>query len=76
VVKPSSGISETWKTSSASDGDGCVEVRRTTAGVQVRDSKNPGGTVLDFTDWEWNVFLVGVALGEFSLPESTAGCTM
>jgi len=68
VAEPSSGISGLWKKSSRSGAGGCVEVRRTRYGVQVRDSKNPDGAVLDFTDREWDAFLGGVALGEFCIP--------
>ena len=61
------GLSGSWKKSSTSDDQGCLEVRRTCAGVQVRDSKNPDGAVLHFTDREWTAFLEGVELGEFRI---------
>ena len=61
------GLFEFWKKSSISGDGGCVEVRRTSSGVQVRDSKNPDGAVLHFTDREWTAFLEGVALGEFRI---------
>jgi hypothetical protein len=70
VVEPISGMSENWKKSSMSGGSGCVEVRRTRSGVQVRDSKDPGGPVLHFTHAEWVAFIGGVALGEFGLSDS------
>ena len=64
----SSGLSGLWKKSPTSGADGdCVEVRRTPFGIQVRDSKNPDGAVLHFTDREWSAFLEGVALGEFRI---------
>jgi hypothetical protein len=34
-------------------------------GVAVRDSKNPDGPILKYTDAEWLVFLNGVKNGEF-----------
>ena len=68
----SCGISRAWKKSSASGADGCVEVRRTPSGVQVRDSKDPTGAVLDFTVAEWLAFLKGVARLEFHIPETPA----
>lgn len=68
IVKPSSGISGSWKKSSASGADGCVEVRRTCSNIQIRDSKDPDGAILEFTDNEWAAFVAGVALGEFNLP--------
>ena len=76
VAELSSGISGMWKKSSASDGGTCVEVRRTSSGVQVRDSKNPAGAVLDFSDAEWIAFLDGVALGEFHISVPAPRCAM
>lgn len=70
MAELSYGISEKWKKSSASGADGCVEVRRTESGVHVRDSKDPDGAVLEFTDREWKAFLAGVALGEFHVIRS------
>jgi hypothetical protein len=76
VAELSYGISEHWKKSSASHDAGCVEVRRTQSGVEVRDSKNPGGAVLEFTDKEWIAFLKGVALGEFHISGSQPPCAV
>jgi hypothetical protein len=56
-------LSEMWTKSSRSgpQGDNCVEVRRTAAGIiQVRDSKSPHGPVLAFIPAEWNAFINGV----------------
>jgi len=47
----------------------CVEVFIGEDGVGVRDSKDPGGPVLQFTDAEWEAFLQGVLTGQFNLPE-------
>jgi len=41
------------------------EVRRDGVVVQVRDSKDTGGTELSFTLAEWRSFLTGVRGGEF-----------
>jgi hypothetical protein len=68
VTRKLSGISGKWKKSSASGDGACVEVRRTHRRVQVRDSKNSNGAVLEFTDAEWIAFIEGVALGEFHIP--------
>jgi Domain of unknown function (DUF397) len=43
----------------------CVEVAKKNGFVGVRDSQNPDGTVIAFTDKEWEVFIKGVKDGEF-----------
>ncbi len=44
----------------------CVEVARVDADtVAVRNSKNPDGPVLRFTQAEWEAFLDGMAKREF-----------
>lgn len=63
------GISNAWKKSSWSASGSCVEVRRSAHGVQVRDSKDESGPVLQFTVQEWLAFLGGVRLGEFEILE-------
>lgn len=54
-----------WRKSSASGDQGCVEVARDREEIWVRDSKNPRGGVLRFTKEEWTAFLSGVRRGEF-----------
>jgi hypothetical protein len=45
---------------------GCVEVGQLAdGGVAVRDSKNPGRSVLIFSGDEWAEFVSGVRAGEF-----------
>ena len=57
-----------WRTPSASASTGnCVEVQETDKGVLVRNSRNPGGTVIAYTFAEWGAFLQGVRAGEFDL---------
>jgi hypothetical protein len=63
-----------WMRSSFCESGACVEVR-TSAGkggeggsVQVRDSKNPDGPVLTFTNDEWDAFLRGAKSGRFDFP--------
>ncbi|MBW4716144.1 DUF397 domain-containing protein [Saccharothrix obliqua] len=47
-----------WRKSShSSDQANCVEVRRTTGSIAVRDSKNPHGPVLNVTAVSWRRFL-------------------
>jgi hypothetical protein len=54
-----------WRKSSHSGNNGCVEVAAVGDQVAVRDSKDPEGGVLVFTDREWRAFLAGVRDGEF-----------
>ncbi|MEV0270027.1 DUF397 domain-containing protein [Hamadaea sp. NPDC050747] len=58
-----------WRKSARSSpsGDNCVEVAFVPAGVAVRDSKNPGGGALLFTEQEWAAFVAGTKDGEFDL---------
>lgn len=62
-------ISQEWKKSSRSGANGgsCVEVRRQDETIQVRDSKDPNGPVLNFTPSEWVAFVDGTGKGEFNL---------
>ena len=56
-----------WTKASKSDSaNGCVEVAQMTSWTGVRDSKNPGGPVLLFTQQEWDCFVDGAAKGEFN----------
>jgi hypothetical protein len=70
MAEPSCGMSDRWMKSSASGTTGCVEVRFTNTRVQVRNSRDPHGGILEFTAPEWDAFLVGAARGEFRLPGS------
>lgn len=58
----------TWFKSSRSNPGGCVEVCYIDDGIKVRDSKDPCGPVLTFTNREWLAFLDGVRLNEFDPP--------
>ena len=62
-----SAASARFKTSTFSDGGGCVEVGQLPDGsVAVRHSKEkPDGGVLLFTEREWTAFVAGVKAGEF-----------
>jgi hypothetical protein len=56
-----------WRKSSHSGNNGCVEVAFVEGHVAVRDSKQDGGPVLVFTAHEWEAFLRGAGAGEFDL---------
>lgn len=57
----------TWRKSSRSGANGnCVEAARLADGRHaLRDSKNPGGTVLRLPVAEWEGFIRGVKDGDF-----------
>jgi hypothetical protein len=63
----SEGPGPYWVKSSLSfSNGGCVEVAGLPGGgAGVRNSRDPGGPVLEFTAAEWDAFLGGVRLGEF-----------
>jgi hypothetical protein len=52
-------------TRSGGEGGDCVEIRRHGGTVQIRDSRDPDGTVLTFPAEEWHAFIEAVARGEF-----------
>jgi hypothetical protein len=54
-----------WTKASASLSGACVEVARFDGRIAVRDSKNPDGAILLYTDREWDAFLDGAKKGEF-----------
>ncbi|MBO0879070.1 MAG: DUF397 domain-containing protein [Mycobacterium sp.] len=57
-----------FRTSTFCEGGQCVEVGFVDSGasqVMVRDSKDRGGSVLRFTQPEWDAFVKGVRAGEF-----------
>ncbi len=61
-----------YKSTFSSTGS-CVEVAFAhDDAVLVRDSKDPEGPVLSFTQTEWRVFLSGVLDGQFNLPGESA----
>jgi len=60
-------VQPNWIKAQRSQGQtNCVEVARVDADtVAVRNSKNPDGPVLRFTQAEWEAFLDGMAKREF-----------
>ena len=64
----SGGPDIVWKKATKSDSSGsCVEIARLAdGGAKIRDSKDKGnGSVLSFTEAEWDAFLDGAKGGEF-----------
>lgn len=61
----------TWRKSTRSGANGCVEVLVGQHSIAVRDSKDRLGPQLVFTPAEWQAFVGGVSDGEFDLPGST-----
>jgi hypothetical protein len=53
-----------WRKSSFSGIGDCVEVASEAAGVAIRNSKDPSGTVVQCTAAEWRAFLDDVRGGE------------
>jgi hypothetical protein len=58
----------TWRTSTYSGGNGCVEVAFADGLVAIRDTKDRRGPMLVFTAAEWEAFLAGAREGQFELP--------
>lgn len=59
-----------WRKSTRSNDNGlCVEFAELPGGngIALRDSKDPAGPMLAFTNDEWNAFAGGVKDGEFDL---------
>lgn len=65
VVTSPDKIGENWKKSSYSHMTGnCVEVDGMPgSGVRIRDSQNPGGSILLFSPGPWSAFVSGVRSG-------------
>lgn len=55
------GLTSEWRKSSRSGDNGaCVEVRRSSDVIEVRDSKDRNGPKLRFSPAEWDAFLAGL----------------
>jgi hypothetical protein len=55
-----------WRKAQLSVGNGaCVEVAQMSGMIALRDSKNPHGPMLTYTQAEWHAFLDGAKKGEF-----------
>lgn len=62
----------TWLRSRRCGSGACVEVARVAGGVLVRDSKQPDGPTLAFTDDQWTAFTDAVRNGDYEPAEVTA----
>jgi hypothetical protein len=61
-----------WRKSSFSGNGGgnCVDVADDGANIYVRNSKDPGGAMVTFTQSEWRAFVSGAKNREFDIDES------
>jgi Domain of unknown function (DUF397) len=61
-----------WRKStfSGNGGGNCVDIADDGEKIYVRNSKNPGGMVVSFTQSEWTAFISGAKNHEFDLDES------
>jgi hypothetical protein len=55
-----------WRKSPYCGSSACVEVAKVDATYAIRDSKNPDGPFLAFTQPEWDAFVSGVRDGHFT----------
>jgi hypothetical protein len=55
----------TWVKSGRCDTNSCVEASFSPDGIVVRNSTDPGGPVVRFTQEEWIAFVGGVRDGDF-----------
>jgi len=55
-----------WRKSTRCAAGNCVEVAKVAGEYLIRDSKDPRGTVLSFTEQEWTAFVEAVTAGEFA----------
>jgi hypothetical protein len=51
----------------ACDSGSCIEVAKSDEMILIRDSKDPDGPVLRFSQDEWNAFVLGVRQGDLPL---------
>lgn len=66
TLPPTALSGSNWRKGSLSGADGCVEVRFVgEKHVQFRDSKDPDGPILTFSNREWTVFKTALLSGEF-----------
>ena len=57
-----------WKKSTRSASNGCVEVNLALPDVGVRDSKDPASPVVSFAPESWRTFVSQIRAGQFDRP--------
>lgn len=67
-MKPTPNLSNAeWRKSTYTAANECVEVAFVDGMVAVRDSHDPSGPALVFTEGEWRAFTNGAKEGQFDL---------
>lgn len=54
-----------WRKSARCSSAACVEVAKNDGTYLIRDSKNPAGPTLSFSQEEWEAFTAGMVAGDF-----------
>jgi hypothetical protein len=54
-----------WRVSRDCDGGSCIRVALHKGIIVIGDTKNPEGSVLSYTHYEWVAFLKGIKQGDF-----------
>ena len=68
MLSESERASLVWCKARRSTANGqCVEIASASGRVAIRDSKDPGGPILVYTQAEFSTFLEGARNGEFDL---------
>jgi predicted secreted Zn-dependent protease len=55
----------TWRTALSCDGGACVQVATDRKIVLIRNSRQPGGPMLEYSPEEWHGFISGIKKGYF-----------
>jgi predicted secreted Zn-dependent protease len=55
----------TWHTALSCDGGACVEVAADRNAIFIRNSRQPSGPLLEYTQEEWHEFVSGIKKGDF-----------
>jgi predicted secreted Zn-dependent protease len=55
----------TWRTAHSCDGGACVQVAADRDIILIRNSRQPGGPLLEYTTQEWHEFVSGIKKGDF-----------